>query len=55
VIAEGSQYSFFVNDQLVGEVIDDEWTAGSIKLFIQLCEPDDSAVIEFDNMEVRVP
>jgi uncharacterized caspase-like protein len=54
-IAAGSRYSFFVNDQLVGEMTDEEWTAGSIKLFIQLCAPDDSAVIEFDNLEVRVP
>jgi hypothetical protein len=55
VIAEGTHYRFFLNDQPVGEMTDDEWTAGHVTLFAQLCQTADSAVIEFDNMELRVP
>lgn len=55
VIAEGTHYQFFINDQPVGEMTDDEWTAGHVTLFTQLCQTADSAVIEFDNMELRVP
>jgi hypothetical protein len=55
VIAEGAHYRFFINDQPVGEMTDDEWTAGHVTLFTQLCQPGDAAVFEFDNMELRVP
>ena len=55
VIAEGAHYSFFINNQPVGEMTDNEWTSGHVTLFTQLCQLGDSAVIEFDNMELRVP
>jgi uncharacterized caspase-like protein/pSer/pThr/pTyr-binding forkhead associated (FHA) protein len=55
VIAAGPHYQFFINDQPVGEITDDEWTTGDVKLFAQLCEDGDSAVIEFDNIELRTP
>jgi uncharacterized caspase-like protein/pSer/pThr/pTyr-binding forkhead associated (FHA) protein len=55
VIAEGTHYQFFINDQPVGEMDDDEWTTGYVTLFLQLCQTADSAVIEFDNMELRTP
>ena len=38
VIAEGAHYQFFINDQPVGEMTDEEWTAGHVTLFTQLCQ-----------------
>ena len=55
VIAEGPHYQFFINDQPVGEMTDDEWTTGGVKLYTQLCKDGDSAVVEFDNVELRTP
>ena len=55
VIAEGTHYQFFINGQPVGEMTDDEWTAGHVTLFTQLCQTGDAAVIEFDNVELRAP
>ena len=55
VIAEGPHYQFFVNDQPVGEMTDEEWTTGGVKLYTQLCKDGDSAVVEFDNVELRTP
>ena len=34
---------------------DDKWKSGYVTLFTQLCQTADSAVIEFDNMELRTP
>jgi hypothetical protein len=55
VIAEGAHYQFFINGQPVGEMTDDEWTAGQVTLFTQLCQTGDAAVVEFDNVELRTP
>ena len=55
VIAKGPHYQFFVNDQPVGEMTDEEWTTGGVKLYTQLCKDGDSAVVEFDNVELRTP
>ena len=55
VLAEGTHYRFFINDQPVGEMTDDQWKTGYVTVFIQLCKAGDSAVIEFDNMELRAP
>ncbi|HKZ87081.1 MAG TPA: caspase family protein [Anaerolineae bacterium] len=55
VIAEGSHYRFFINDQPVGEMTDDQWDTGRVTLFTQLCKDGGSAVIEFDNVELRAP
>jgi hypothetical protein len=55
VIAEGPHYRFFINDQPVGEMTDDQWDTGNITLFTQFCQAGDSAVIEFDHMELRAP
>jgi uncharacterized caspase-like protein len=55
VIAQGTHYHFFINDQLVGEMTDDQWATGNVTLFTQLCKAGDSAVVEFDNVELRAP
>jgi pSer/pThr/pTyr-binding forkhead associated (FHA) protein len=55
VIAEGTHYQFFVNDQPVGDVTDADWTTGHVTLFVQLCQTGDSVILGFDNMELRTP
>jgi len=53
-IVTGSHYAFYINDQLVGEVDDDRLSRGEVGLAIEL-DKGDTAIIEFDNFEVRAP
>jgi cell wall-associated NlpC family hydrolase len=55
VIAEGTHYTFYVNDQYVGEAEDDRLSQGKAGMVIELIHTDDTAVFEFDNLEIRAP
>jgi serine/threonine protein kinase len=54
VIAEGTRFTFYVNDQLVGEADDSRLSSGRVGVSIAL-DTDDAAILEFDNFEVRAP
>lgn len=55
VTAEGSHFSFYINNELVAEFDDSQLSDGEVGLAIGLSNADDEAVSEFDNFEVRVP
>jgi hypothetical protein len=55
VIAEGSHFTFYINDEYVGEADDDRLTRGQSGLAIELLDAGDAAIFEFDNFEVRAP
>jgi tRNA A-37 threonylcarbamoyl transferase component Bud32 len=55
VIAEGSHFTFYINDEYVGEASDDRLTRGQSGLAIELLDAGDAATFEFDNFEVRAP
>jgi hypothetical protein len=55
VIAEGSHFTFYINDEYVGEADDDRLTRGQSGLAIELLDAGDAATFEFDNFEVRAP
>jgi len=53
VLVEGSHFSLFINDTLVGEVTDDTLQGGSAGLAVELEKQGDKARFEFDNFELR--
>lgn len=55
VIAQGHVFLFFINGEYVGEVSDSSLPLGEVGLAIGLPDPNDQAVIVFDNFEVRAP
>jgi hypothetical protein len=55
VIGEGPQFSFFINDQFLASVTDEQIAKGSIALGIEMAQAGDEAVVEFDNFELRTP
>jgi hypothetical protein len=55
VAAEGARFRFFINDALVAEVEDDTIESGSAGVAVQVYNPGESAVFEFDNFEWRAP
>lgn len=55
VKAEGSHFTFFINDQPVGEADDNRVSGGRVGVEIELFSGRDSATLEFDNFEVRAP
>ena len=55
VIAQGSQFIFFVNDQYLTEITNDKIAKGKVALAIELANENDRAVFEFDNFELRAP
>lgn len=55
VIAEGSHFGFFINDQFVAEVDNDQLDSGSVGLAIELSQAGAKAVFEFDNFELHAP
>ena len=55
VIAEGSHFTFYINDEYVGEADDDRLTRGQSGLAIELLDAGDAATFEFDNFAVRAP
>jgi hypothetical protein len=55
VLAEGSHFTFFINDQYLTEITDDSIKSGTVALAIELATENDQAVFQFDNIELRVP
>ncbi len=55
VIAEGSHFVFFINDQYVAELTDDHIQTGTTALAAELYDADLQATFEFDNFELRAP
>jgi hypothetical protein len=55
MIAEGSQFTFFINNQYLTSITDEHITKGRVGLAIEMAQENDQAVFEFDNLEVRTP
>lgn len=55
VIGKGSQFEFFTNGQRVGGTNDSVLTSGVIGLAVTLYETGDETIVEFDNLELRIP
>jgi serine/threonine-protein kinase len=55
VIVRGDQYTFYVNDQYVAESTDDRLSGGTAGMMVELVSEGDTAVFEFDNLEIRTP
>lgn len=55
VIAEGSHFTFFINAQYLAEYTDERMKSGKVGLFSMVYEPNQNAIFEFDNFELRVP
>jgi hypothetical protein len=55
VIAEGDHIMLFINDQFIAEAYDDEIKKGRIALAIEIFEQDQTAIFEFDNIQLRLP
>lgn len=55
IVAQGSQFSFFINDQFAIEVADDTLSYGPIGLAISGLNANESSVFEFDNFQLRTP
>ena len=52
VIAEGSYFSFLINDQFISDVYDDRLVSGKVGVSIDLYTAGDTGVFEFDNFEI---
>ena len=55
MIAEGSQFTFFINDHYLASITDEHISKGGVALAIEMAQEDDQAVFEFDNFELRTP
>jgi hypothetical protein len=55
VVGEGSHFTFYINDEYVGEIDEDRLPEGTIGLAIELLDDKDAAVFEFDDLEMRAP
>lgn len=55
ILANGPHLTFFINDVVVATLDDATYDSGAIALGIELHQPGDKAVFEFDNMELRAP
>jgi len=55
VIGEDSHFTFLINEQYVMEFDDDTIPEGSTALAVELSNPDDHAIFEFDNFDLRTP
>lgn len=55
VIAQGTHFLFFINGQFLTELTDDKISSGTLALAVELADADQHAVIQFDNVEIRVP
>ena len=54
VLADGTRYLFYINEQLVEEVWDDSHANGAVGVFINM-DSDEQNIFRFDNLEVREP
>ena len=55
VVAEGSHFTFYINDQYVDEYDDDRLSSGTSGLLLGLNKEGDTVVFEFDDFELRAP
>jgi len=55
VVASGSHFVFYVNDQLFGELYDDTLERGYVGIYIGLNSSGASAEVEFDNFSLQAP
>ncbi len=55
IVAQGSHFIFWINDERVIGIDDDKISKGRNGLTMILYEAEDQAVFEFDNFEVREP
>jgi hypothetical protein len=55
VKAVGPDFTFYVNDQEVAQFSDATIPQGKLRVAFQLVQPDSTAVVDFDNFEVRLP
>ncbi len=55
VIVQGNNYTFYVNDQYVDEITDERLSGGTAGMMMELVAEGDTAVFEFDNLEIRAP
>jgi tetratricopeptide (TPR) repeat protein len=54
VSAQGSHFTFFINDLFVGEADNDRLSYGRVGLAVELYNAGDEAVFEFDNFEINL-
>jgi len=54
VLAEGSHFEFYINDQLVNTLDNNRWSSGRVGIMIEMTEGD-TATFEFDNFVLRNP
>ena len=55
VLAQGSQFVFFINDQYLFDMTDDKIGKGQVGLAVELAQENDQAVFEFDNLLIQAP
>ena len=55
VLAQGSQFTFFINGHYLAQITDETLTRGKIALAIEQARAGDKAEFEFDNVELRLP
>jgi serine/threonine-protein kinase len=55
LVAQGAQFTFYINGEYIGEYSDDRLTQGKPALVVGLSEAGDTSVVEFDNFELRAP
>jgi len=55
VLGEGERFTFYINDQYVGEVDESRLSEGSVGISVELLEEGDTVILEFDNFELRAP
>lgn len=55
VVGFRDDFAFYINNQLVAAVQDSQLMSGKIGVAFELYNPEDAAVLAFDNFEVRVP
>lgn len=55
VAGEGERFTFFINGERVGQVIDPTLPSGAVGVGVQIYNAGESAVFEFDNFEWRAP
>jgi serine/threonine protein kinase len=55
VSGSGTHYAFFINNELVAEIDDDQWKDGNPGVHIFSVTSETPAVFEFDNYELRQP
>ncbi|MCJ7624085.1 MAG: hypothetical protein MUO76_11325, partial [Anaerolineaceae bacterium] len=55
ILAEGSQFSIFINDDFITQIEDASLFSGEIGIMAGLFDPDETAVFEFDNLIIKTP